>query len=294
MILLTGSTGKLGSAIIENLLKKGMTSSDFAGFARNEEKAQSLRQKGVTVLTGDYEDYDSLIKAMKGVDILMMISGSDIEKRIKQHENIISAAKASNVKHVLYTSFHRMNDESGSPIAGIADAHIKAEILIKNTGLKYTFFRNALYAEVVPMFMGENAIASGIYFPADNGKVPYVLRADLAEAIANVLIKATDENKIYSMVNTVNYSFYDIARMLSVITGRNVTYTSPSEDQYVKVLSNAGLPDKVINAMLSWSRGIKEGYLESEHSDLEMLLGRKPQELESFLIKNYGNHTIDR
>lgn len=289
MILLTGSTGNLGSAIIENLLKKGMKPSDFAGFARTEEKAQILRQKGVIVLPGNYENYDSLITAMKGVDTLMMISGSDVGKRIKQHENIINAAKASNVKHVLYTSFHRRNDESGSPIAEIADAHIKAEILIKNSGFNYTFFRNALYAEVVPMFLGENAIASGIYFPADNGKVPFVLRADLAEAIANVLIKGIDINKIYSMVNTVNYSFYDIAKMLSRITGRKVTYTSPSEEQYIKVLNNAGLSDKVINAMLSWSRGIKEGYLESDHSDLEMLLGRKPQELESYLIKKYAN-----
>lgn len=287
MLLITGSTGNLGSSIIDFLLRKGMSLDGFAGFARNEVKANQLRIKGVIVHMGNYDNYDSLVKAMKGVKTLLMISGSEIDKRIRQHENIINAAVENKVKHILYTSFHRKDDESDSPIAAIADAHIKAENEIMKSGINYTFLRNALYAEIVPMFLGGNAIASGIYIPAANGKVPYALRSDLAEATANILLHGNHEGRIYSMVHTVNYSFYNIAEMLSRITGKKVTYTSPSEEQYITTLKNAGVSDHDINGMISWARGIKEGYFESGHSDLEMLLGRSPQSLDVFLKSQF-------
>lgn len=52
MILVTGATGNLGSAVIEQLLKK-KSPDEIVCLARNEDKAQTLRDKG----TGHYRRF---------------------------------------------------------------------------------------------------------------------------------------------------------------------------------------------------------------------------------------------
>ncbi len=287
MILITGSTGHLGSAIIGNLLKNGMDSKNIAGFARSHEKAQSLSELGIEIRFGNYDDPDSLRKAFSDIESLMFISGSEFEKRDKQHENIINAAVRMKVPHIHYTSFERKHDEISSPISFSTRIHIETEKKIRETGIPFTFFRNALYAEGLPMLLGETVLEKGIYLPAGNGRVPFASIADLAEATANVLAGTGHKNKTYHMVNSHQYSFYEIASILSELTAKNVKYFCPSHEEFRETLKTAGTPENVITTIIVWSDGIKQGYFESELSDLEMLLGRKPTELKTILARMY-------
>ena len=287
MILITGSTGHLGRAIISNLLKNGMPSRSISGFARNREKAENLKELGIVIKMGNYDDQDSLEKAFKDLEGLLFISGSEIEKRDKQHDNIINAAVKMKVPHILYTSFERKNDKTNSQVGFITRTHILTEKKIRETGIPYTFLRNALYAEGLPMLLGDKVLDNGIYLPAGNGRVPFASVADLAEATANIVAGTGHKNKSYHTVNIHQYSFYEIASILSEITGKNVKYFCPSPEEFTETMKKAGVPDKVISAVLAWGEGIKQGYFESEHSDLEQLLGHKPADLKTILSKIY-------
>ena len=59
------------------------------------------------VIIGNYSDYNYLVNAFKGIEKLLFVSGSEIEKRDRQHENIIRAAGEASVEYIVYTSFDR-------------------------------------------------------------------------------------------------------------------------------------------------------------------------------------------
>lgn len=92
MILVTGATGHLGSATIDFLLKK-LSASQIAALVRDESKASDLKVKGVIIRVGNYDDTASLDKAMKGIEKVLLIAGTDEENRLRQHINVVDAAK---------------------------------------------------------------------------------------------------------------------------------------------------------------------------------------------------------
>ncbi|HEX2968354.1 MAG TPA: SDR family oxidoreductase [Bacteroidales bacterium] len=287
MILITGSTGHLGTTVIGNLLKNGVPAKNIAALARNREKAEGLNELGIEIRFGNYDDYDSLKKAFINVERLLFISGSEVDKRDKQHHNIVKAAVETKVPHIIYTSFERRNDDLNIPIAFVTRTHIETERKILETGIPYTFLRNALYAEGLPLFLGDNVIESGVFFPAGDGRVPFTSRLNLAEATANILAGTGHENKSYYMVNTHNYSFYEIAAILSEITGKTIKYFCPSKEEFTESLRKKCVPEETIKGIVAWGDGISQGYFESEYSDLEMFLGRKPSDLKTVLSDMY-------
>ena len=136
-ILVTGATGQLGSAAVNELLQK-VNATDISVLVRTPEKAEDLEAKGVNVIKGDYNDYASLVAAFKGVEKLYFVSSSDVMNRFAQHQNVVKAAVEAGVGHIVYTSAQRKSEDGTSPIALVADAHWQTDNLIKQSGLTYT------------------------------------------------------------------------------------------------------------------------------------------------------------
>ena len=284
-ILVTGATGNFGKKTIELLLEKGIAATNISALVRDDVKATDLKDKGITIKTGDYDNYESLLAAFQGIDKLLLVSGTDLENRSKQQLNVVKAAKESGVKHIIYTSFERINETETSPIAFLAKSHIDTDNAIKASGMNYTILRNNLYLDVLPMFLGEQVLESGIYFPAGEGQAAYVSRNDLAEVAANVLTSEGHENKEYKMNNIENYSMKKIAETLSEITNKTVSYFSPTSEEYKETLKNAGVPNEYIDMFIGFAEAIKQGHFKT--TDLEKLLGRKPTSLSDFLKQVY-------
>ena len=290
MILITGATGNLGKATIDFLLKKNIPANNIAALVRDPAKAEFLKNNGVNIRVGDYDDYSSLLTAFKGVDKLLLISGSDIVKRGRQQENAVKAAKEADVKHIVYTSFERKNESETSPIATLAKAHIDTERDIKAIGMKYTIMRNNLYAEVLPMFMGKKVLETGIFLPAGDGNASFAPRLDMAEAAANIISGEGHENKEYLITNDTNYSFADVASLLSELTGRQVLYHSPSAEIFTETLSKVGVPMDMIVMSAGFCEAIRQGEFSTTKSDLGYQLGRKPTTLKEYLKSVYTNN----
>jgi NAD(P)H dehydrogenase (quinone) len=289
MILVTGATGNFGKATIDFLLKKGISADSISALVRDEAKAEDLKAKGIILKIGAYDNYPTLVEAFKGVDKLLLVSGTDVVNRGKQQENVVKAAKEAGVKHILYTSFERKNDTETSPIAFLAKSHIDTENLIKASGMTYTIFRNNTYLDALPMFFGEQVLETGIFLPAGDTKSAFALRNDMAEATANVLTSQGHENKEYSLSNTENTSIQEIAQDLSEIAGKQINYVSPPQDIYVETLTGAGVPAEYIGMFAGFAEAIKQGEFETSTTDLEHLLGRKPMTAKAFLKEVYAS-----
>ena len=288
MILVTGATGEFGKHAVQQLREKGVSTSDISVLSRSEEKAISYKEDGITVKTGDYTNYDSLVKAFEGVDKLLFVSSSEIENREAQHENVVRAAKSAGVKHIVYTSFMRNQERDNSAIAFLQNSHLKTENWIKESGIAYTFLQNATYLDMLPMFIGEQVLETDVIMqPAENGKSSLVLRQELAEAAAVVLTSEGHENKAYPLVNNQAISYYEVAETIAQISGKDITYQSPSPEEYQATLKTYGVPDEYIGLFTAFSVAQANGELEMSDNSLEKLLGRKPTTSTEFLTKIY-------
>lgn len=286
MILITGASGHLGGLIIENLLKT-VPASQIAAMVRNAEKAGDLKARGVDVRIGDYHNPASMEAAFKGVDKLLLISSSDFNERLQQHKNAVDAAKKAGVKHIFYTGV-AMRDINTSPLKTLLEDHFQTEDYIRESGFTYTFIRNTLYFEVTPMFMGEQVLDNGVYFPAGDGKIAFAARADLAEATALLLTGEGVENKTFKLTGAEAVSFADIARELSALSGKEVAYISPDPKEFEATLKQFGLPEGIVQMSVLFAAGMKNNDFQSTEDTLEEILGRKPKPLSGFLKGIYS------
>lgn len=285
MILITGATGHLGTAVIEHLLKT-VNPDEIIALARNESKAAKWKEKGINVRIGDYTNIDSLISAFRGVDKLLLISTSSNDG-LKEHGNVVTAAKAANVAHILYTSGALNQQVSSANPDQLMDSYRLTEDLITGSGLTYTIFQNCLYAETIPFFIGEQVFDNGIFFPAGEGKSAFAKRAEMGEAMANVLTADGHENKTYLITGGQSYSFREIAQMLSELSGKGITYTSPDPLVFKSQLKEYGVSEEDIYFSTMFAAGIKNNEYDVYDSTLERLLGRTPVSLKDYLKEVY-------
>ena len=289
MILITGATGHLGSLVLK-YVKQYAPATPLAILARDKSKTKEFENSDIDIRLGDYDDYNSLVQAFTGIDKLYFVSGSDIAKRIKQHENIVKAAKESGVNHIIYTSFIRERGLENTPIPLVAEGHLKTEDLIKKSGLNYTILKHNIYMEVIPMFIGEHILENKkIYLPAGEGKCAFVSREDMAKAGAIVLTTKDHANKEYNITAEEAYSYKDIAEMISEVTGKDIQYVSPSQKEFTATLKENGVPDDIIGMMAGFSEATKIGEFKQTSHDVTNLIGEKPTKLKEYLRSVYAN-----
>ena len=280
-ILVTGATGHLGNSVIETLLKK-VSPGQTSILTRKEEKQTEFQSKGFKAFLGSYGDVVSLENAMVGVDTVLLISSGDQGDRMQEHKNVIDTARKAGVQQIAYTS--RCLNNRNTLVNKLMVEHFDTEDYIIASGLKYTFFRNILYMDTIPQFIGGNAaLDKGIFLPAGEGKVSFALRSEMGEAMANVLLNELSENRIYNFTGSTAYSFYDIAEVLTKLSGKEVKYTPVETTSFEGMMKQRNLPQPVIQKIVDFITDIKHNQEADIYSDLEDQLGRKPANLESGL-----------
>ncbi|WP_423127164.1 SDR family oxidoreductase [Gaoshiqia sp. Z1-71] len=287
-IMVTGATGQLGGQVLNFLMQKAGAVS-ISAIARDPSKIAGFQQQGVSVFQADYDDLASLIKAFANIDVLYFVSASEIPKRMKQHENVLTAVRETGVKHVVYTSLQRKDETKESPVAAVSEVHLYTEKWLKESGITYTILKHTLYSEVIPMFIGGQVFDSGqIYLPAGDGKAAFATCTDMAEASANILTTSGHNNKVYEIASGQTYSYHDVAKILGEISGKEIRYVSPTVGEFQKTLKSYGAPEVIVMIVTIFSQAIALGEYDQPDQTLAGLLGREPETLASFLKRRYS------
>ncbi|MCY9660354.1 SDR family oxidoreductase [Paenibacillus chondroitinus] len=268
-ILVTGATGKLGSKVVETLLKT-VPASQLAVSVRNPEKAEGLRARGVDIRLGDFDRPETLQTAFAGIDRLLIISADgDTETRIRQHSNAVAAAALAGVIFIAYTSIANASNSTNF----LAPVHRTTEEAIVKTGIPYTFLRNNWYLEnELSSIQGVVAGAPWVT-SAGSGKVGWALQQEYAEAAAAVLVGNGHENKIYELSGQL-HTQAELTSALGEVLGKEVLVQQVDDATYGDIMKSVGVPDFVVPILLGIQQGIREGTLEIKSDDFEKLLGR--------------------
>ncbi|MDX8444989.1 SDR family oxidoreductase [Mesorhizobium captivum] len=287
-LLVTGASGHLGRAVVNHLLNaQKIVPASIIATTRNPENLADLAALGITVRAADFDNQASLEKAFKGADRVLIISTGELDlksdRRLKQHQAAVAAAKAAGVSHLLYTSMP--NPEPVSPVLFAGD-HYGTEQAIKASGIPYTIFRNGWYQENLFMSL-PHAISSGKWYTsAADGRIAHGARDDMAAAIAASLASGSTESQIYTLTGPQAYTTDEIAALVTEVTGKPLEVIQLPDEALTEGVKAAGLPEDFARIIVSFDANTRSGRIGMVTDAVETLSGRKPRTLKQFLEAN--------
>lgn len=261
-IAVTGATGQLGRLAIADLKARGAKP---VALVRDTAKAADL---GVEARAFDYRAPDAA--ALKGVEVLVLISSNDFNDRAGQHRNVIAAAKAAGVGRIVYTSILKGD---ASPMILAAD-HIATEAALRESGLATTILRNGWYTENYTGALGAALEHGAILGAASEGRVSTASRADYAEAIAVTALDAGHAGKVYELAGDDSYTLADLAAEVARQSGKRVAFVNLPQAEYAKSLEGFGLPAGFAAVLADSDARAGEGALFDDSHTLSRLIGR--------------------
>ncbi|HTC54028.1 MAG TPA: SDR family oxidoreductase [Steroidobacteraceae bacterium] len=280
----TGATGKLGRTTLQYLLARGLAAESIRPIVRDLAKARDLVDSKFDVAYGNYTDAALLEGAFSGIDKLLFISTSALgEERMLHHRNVVNAAKGAGVKHIIYTSVVK---PAAVACFAATPGHFQTEVLIRDSGIAHTFFRNNLYLDIVPFLFGGALTTGTLIHSGGEGRIGFVAREDIAEALAVVLTSDGHANREYPItVSRECYGLSEIAAELSRASGRTVHYQPASPAEFRYALEQAALAPPVVAMSVALGDAVRAGEFDLSHPALQSLLRRSPISLRDFLAK---------
>nr|B2WSN0.1 RecName: Full=Eugenol synthase 2; Short=CbEGS2 [Clarkia breweri]ABR24114.1 eugenol synthase 2 [Clarkia breweri] len=275
-ILIIGGTGYIGKFIVEASVKEGhptfalvreTTVSDPVK-GKLVEKFQNL---GVSLLYGDLYDHDSLVKAIKQVDVVISTVGF---MQIADQTKIIAAIKeAGNVKRFFPSEFGNDVDHVNAvePAKSVAFA-VKANIrrAVEAEGIPYTYVAsNCFNGYFLPTLVQPGATTpprDKVIIPGD-GNPKAIFNKE--EDIGTYTIKAVDDprtlNKILYLRPSNNiYSFNELVALWEKKIGKTLEKIYVPEEQILKDIQEAPIP---INIFLGINHSV---FVKGDHTNFEI------------------------
>ena len=285
-IFVTGASGHLGRAVIDNLIgAQRVPPARIVAGTRNPDRLADLAARGVAVRRIDFDDPAGLEKAFAGAGTLLVISTDAIDgagTRLRQQKAAIEIAAKAGVKRIAYTSLPAADVSKVS----FAPDHYGSEQAVKATGLPYLIFRNSWYAENLLGSLPRAVSTGEWYSSAGKGRTAFVSRADIAAAIAAALANPPSGSAVYTLSGAEAFSNDEIAALAAGISGKPVKVVHLSDGQLAGGMKAGGVPEAIVPMLISFEAATREGHLGDVTGDVEKLTGRKPQSLKAFLEAN--------
>lgn len=275
---ITGATGSIGKETVNALLSKG---AQVVAASRDPEKARQLLGDKVESVFFDFED-KSTYPSLADIDGAFVLGPPMNPGLYELVEPFIDHLAANAIGKLVYLSANGMHDLKELPF------HSRMEDKLKQSPIDWTVLRPGFFMQNFGNYDRENIEERKVIFsPAGEGKTAFVSTRDIGEAAAVSLTGKEHKNKIYTLTGDKLYSYHDAAQVLSEVLGEDIGYPNPDEETYRAVLKQGGAPDFIADYMVPIYGMIKQGKVDNMSPDLESLIGRKPEQLEEVLKRDF-------
>ena len=282
MILITGASGNAGGAVLREVLKIG---NGVRAMVRSKEESAKVPQ-GATAVIADFADKPSLRRALEGVDTVYLVC-SPVRELVELESNMIDACREAGVKHVVLNSALGAGDFAKS----FPSWHRKVEDKLKGSGMAYTILRPNGFMQNLIAYFAPAIRAQGVFYQSTgDAKISHLDLRDIAAAAARILRSPSQHaGKIYELNGPEPLSYAEVAEKISNATSRKVQYVDIPPDAQRKALSDIGMPDFMITALLELQEYYASGKAGKVDGTLESLIHRAPTKVDDFL-KESADH----
>ncbi len=229
-ILVMGASGYVGKELVNRLAHTG---NQVRAAVHDPLKLNSLFDyPGIETVTFSFEDKNSISSALQGITYLFLILPA-LQHLSSFVENFLAAASSTDsLKHVGFLSVTGSDDPKAPELAQWFN---QAESQIRKSSIPYTILRsNCLMQHLFQYLQPDSAI---IYLPASGGRVSFVDARDVAAVAADLFVPGANHvNKIYNLTGSQTYSMYQVADILSRVSGLRIGYAESSKENAISAL----------------------------------------------------------
>ena len=271
-LAITGSTGALGRLVAAQL-------ADLEPILLVRDPSRAPAAKGQEVRASTYADGPGSSAALAGVDTLFMVSAAESKTRREEHRSFIGAAADAGVGHIVYTSF-----AGAAPDATftLGRDHFDAEQAIRDSGMAFTLLRDNFYADLLPLFAGDDGVVRG---PAGDGRVAAVGRRDVADVASTVLRSPAEHaGAAYALTGPEALTLTELLARASTVLGRSLSFADETDEAaYAWRREEYGAEDWQLDAWVSTYTAIRDGSVSATTDDVERVTGHPARSLEQVL-----------
>jgi len=237
-ILITGSTGNVGTEIVRELNRKQIS---IKAAVTNNKSASQSKSKNKTVVL-DFENPKTFKGALSGISTVFLMRPPQMGNP-KQLYPFIDACKNSGVQHIVFLSLLGIQYNPFAP-HGYIEKHIK------KSGISYTLLRPSFFMQnLSTTHVVDIRDNDEVFVPAGKGKTSFIDARDIAAVAAVTLSEAGHTNKAYDLTGSEALSYYDVAKILSGVLGRPIVYSNPPTKEFEKRMIGRGLDADYVSIM---------------------------------------------
>ena len=275
MILVTGANGNIGSAVVPDLLGRGVP---VRVLVRDTAKAQKAFGDRVEIIEGDLSDTASVQSALDGVEKVFLNTPS-LDGFIDLQRPLIDAAAQAGVAHLVRISV--MGADLTSPIS-YARGHAALDAHLASTDLPWTVLAPSGYFQNL-LSSAESIRQGAIYGSAGDGAVGFIDTRDIAEVAAAILTDDGHQGQTHVLTGGRAITYSEIAAAFQSELGHDVAYIDVPPEAFGENLRGFGLPASQVQDILGLFAVFKAGYAATVTPDVAQLLGRQPRTIADFV-----------
>lgn len=275
-VLVTGGTGNVGGAVVQELLKRG---ADVRVLARKQPESGKL-PAGVQVAIGDLLDPVSIEQALQGIDKLFLLNAV-VADELTQALIAYGIAKRVGIRHITYLSVFKAEQFRDVPHFA---SKLAVEGAIREFGVPYTILRPAYYIQNDVNLRGA-LTGPGIYpMPIGEAGMAAVDVRDIAEAAAISLTQEGHEGHTYDLVGPSDLTGTGNAALWSSLLGKPVNYTGHNFDQWEAQMRSMSNGWSAFDLRMMFQGYYDRGFASTptEVARITKLLGHAPRSYQAF------------
>jgi uncharacterized protein YbjT (DUF2867 family) len=273
-VLVTGPTGNTGTAVIDELARRGVS---YRAMVRSAEDADRLARPPESVAVADFDDEGDVAAALTGIARAYLVTPSS-EQAEAQQIRFAELAAAAGVEHLVVLS--QLGAAIDSPVRFLR-YHAAVEQRVLDLGLPYTFLRPNLYFQ--GLFAFAAGIASGSPFgaPIGDAQVSAIDVRDIGAVAAAALSESSHTGRTYTLTGPRPVTHPEIAQALGAALGREVTFVDIPPEAFAQSLAGL-LPDWQIGGLVEDYAHYRRGEAAAATTTVEDITGRPAIAIEQF------------
>lgn len=280
MILITGSTGKVGQQVLSALQT---ANAPFTALARSDASARELTARGVRVVRGDLGDPATLRPAMRGITRLFLLS-SGVDPHAGEAAAIGIAREAGVRRIVKLSALGSHADATNSFLRG----HARAERLLEDSGLEWTSVRPTFFMQNWLIYNAPSIRAGQpVYSNTGESRLAWVDTRDIAGVVAAALTGDEHVGRILDLTGPEALSYSQVTERLGKRLGRTVQHIAVN-DRAAYAAMAAGMPAAYAFALTTLNQAVRRGIAETTTDTVELVTGRPARTMDAFLTEHLG------